>query len=70
MDSAVVRFEGDSLRLLMLDMAIDKWCEFVKFMIEQSVYKGVSKQVSSLLSTHDKRTCLQAQWHSITKHKH
>jgi len=40
-DSAVVRFECDSLRLLMLDMAIDKWCEFVKFMLAESVYKGV-----------------------------
>jgi len=25
----------------MLDMAIDKWCEFVKFMLAESVYKGV-----------------------------
>ena len=39
-DSAVDRFEGDSLRLLMLDMAIDKWREFVKFMLAESVYKG------------------------------
>ena len=22
-------------------MAIDKWCEFVKFMLAESVYKGV-----------------------------
>jgi len=25
----------------MLDMAIDKWCEFVKFMLAESVYKRV-----------------------------
>jgi len=40
-DSAVVRFEADSLRLLMLDMAIGKLCKFVKFMLAESVYKGV-----------------------------
>jgi len=39
-DSAVVRFEGDNLRLLMLDMAIDKWCKFVKSMLEESLYGG------------------------------
>jgi len=40
-DSAVVRFEGHGLRLLMLDMAIDKYSEFVKFMLAESVHKGV-----------------------------
>ena len=40
--TAVGRFEGDSLRLLTLDIAIDKWNDAIllNFMSAEIVYKG------------------------------